>query len=96
MPDVAYWALPKLSPEEINHDRSKVLGAILRRIDWHAASLGAGHAAHYERAEFDERHLEITFEHLQTLEALIRDAKEKIAELESITPAPEPEKEEQP
>lgn len=92
MPDTAYWALPKLSPEEINRDRSKTFGSILRAIDYHAAHLGAGHAAQYERAEFDKAHLGRTFYHLNAIDALVGEAKDQFARLF----ATQGEKEEQP
>lgn len=61
---------------------AQIFGSILRRIDHHAARLGAGHAANYERNEFSESDLEKTFDTLQLLAALVTEAKEKIAYIE--------------
>lgn len=80
MADIAMISdIPTL--EKINRDRSQTFGSILRRIDFHAAHLGAGHAAQYERAEFDEAHLGRTFDHLQAIAALVAEAKDKFARL---------------
>lgn len=66
---------------------AKIFGALLRRIDYHAAHLGAGHAAHFERGEVSETHLEKTYDVLQAIAALVDEAKEKVGQLEpTISP----------
>lgn len=64
--------------KDVYRSRSQTFGAILRRIDYHAAHLGAGHAAQFERAEFDASHLGKTFDHLQAIAALVDEAKQKL------------------
>jgi hypothetical protein len=73
---------PTIESPADNLERSKIFGALLRRIDHHAARLGAGHAANFERGEITEPALENTFDTLQMLAALVDEAKEKIASLD--------------
>lgn len=65
-------------------DRSRVFGSILRRIDHHAATLGAGHADNFEEARYTAADLEKTFDTLQLISALVAEAKEKITNLEAL------------
>lgn len=59
-------------------EKHRTIGELLRRIDHHAAHLGAGNAASFERNEVDQACIDTTRKHLDALDTLVAEAREKM------------------